>query len=66
MALLEGKPMSNVDAAWLHMETPTNLMLISGVMSFSEKLDFDVVDVLIVDIGMNAQRFREFVDRPHR
>ena len=40
MALLEGKAMSNVDAAWLHMESATNLMLIAGVMVFYEKIEF--------------------------
>ena len=49
MALLEGKPLSNVDAAWLRMESPTNLMLISGVMSFYEKLDFSELKELIED-----------------
>ena len=49
MALLEGKPLSNVDAAWLHMESPTNLMLISGVMSFAEKLDFSELKEMIDD-----------------
>ena len=59
MALLEGKPMSNVDAAWLHMESPTNLMLISGVMSFSEKLDFAELKELIEDRLLPFERFRQ-------
>ena len=25
---------SSVDAAWLHMDTPTNLAIITGVMTF--------------------------------
>jgi WS/DGAT/MGAT family acyltransferase len=61
MALLEGKPMSNVDAAWLHMESPTNLMLISGVMSFAEKLDFDELKELIEDRLLPYDRFRQKV-----
>jgi WS/DGAT/MGAT family acyltransferase len=61
VALLEGKPMSNVDAAWLHMESPTNLMLISGVMSFYEKLDFNELKELIEDRLLPFERFRQKV-----
>lgn len=61
MALLEGKPMSNVDAAWLHMEDPTNLMLITGVMSFYEKLDFADLKELIEDRLLPFERFRKKV-----
>jgi WS/DGAT/MGAT family acyltransferase len=61
MALLEGKPMTNVDAAWLHMESPTNLMLISGVMSFSEKLDFSELKELLEDRLLPFERFRQKV-----
>ena len=61
MALLEGKPMSNVDAAWLHMESPTNLMLITGVMSFYEKLDYSELKELIEDRFLPYERFRQKV-----
>ncbi len=61
MALFEGKPMSNVDAAWLHMEDPTNLMLIAGVMSFYEKLDFGALKELIEDRLLPFERFRQKV-----
>ena len=61
MALLDGKPMSNVDAAWLHMESPTNLMLITGVMSFYEKLEFSELKELIEDRFLSYDRFRQKV-----
>ena len=61
MALLEGTPMSNVDAAWLHMESPTNLMLICGVMAFDEKLDFGELKALIEDRLLPFERFRQKV-----
>jgi diacylglycerol O-acyltransferase len=32
--------MSAVDTAWLHMDRPTNLMMILGVMVFAERMDF--------------------------
>jgi len=61
MAFIEGRPMSNVDAAWLHMEDPTNLMLIAGVMSFYEKLDFGALKELIEDRLLPFERFRQKV-----
>ncbi len=61
MALLEGKPLTNVDAAWLRMESPTNLMLISGVMSFYEKLEFSELKELIEDRLLPFDRFRQKV-----
>jgi WS/DGAT/MGAT family acyltransferase len=33
--------MSNADAAWLHMDRPTNLMVINSVLLFDEQVDLD-------------------------
>lgn len=33
-------PMSSADAAWLHMDRPTNLMVINGVLWFDEPVDW--------------------------
>ena len=33
--------MSSADAAWLHMDRPTNLMVITGALWFDEPLDWD-------------------------
>ena len=33
------KPLSTVDAAWLRMEDPTNLMMVSGILTFKEPVD---------------------------
>lgn len=35
--------MSSADAAWLHMDRPTNLMVINAVLLFDEPLDIDRV-----------------------
>jgi WS/DGAT/MGAT family acyltransferase len=35
------EPFAPVDAAWLRMEHPTNLMMITGVLMFDEVLDFE-------------------------
>ncbi|HEX2467401.1 MAG TPA: wax ester/triacylglycerol synthase family O-acyltransferase [Solirubrobacterales bacterium] len=34
-------PMSNADAAWLHMDQPTNLMVITSALWFDEPVDWD-------------------------
>ncbi|MFV2071211.1 MAG: wax ester/triacylglycerol synthase family O-acyltransferase [Thermoanaerobaculales bacterium] len=62
MTLFEGEPLSNVDAAWLHMETPTNLMQIAGVMSFDEKLEFSALKEVIEDRLLSYERFRQRVE----
>jgi len=64
MAVLEGKALSNVDAAWLRMESATNLMLITGVMSFYEKLEFSELKELIEDRLLSFDRFRQKVVEP--
>lgn len=56
-----GEPMSNVDAAWLRMEDRTNLMTITGVMSFPEPLDFDQLKELVEDRLLYYDRFRQRV-----
>ena len=33
--------MSAADAAWLHMDRPTNLMVINSLMLFDERVDFE-------------------------
>jgi hypothetical protein len=32
-------PMASIDAAWLGMEDPTNLMMVTGVMALDGKVD---------------------------
>lgn len=42
MAVSAREPMRNVDKAWLDMDTPSNLMIINGVMLFDGVLDFEL------------------------
>ena len=37
--LLDGTPLDAVDTAWLHMEDPTNLMMVTGIYIFDRPLD---------------------------
>lgn len=39
--------MSNVDKAWLEMDSPVNLMVINGVMLFDEVIDFERFTVIL-------------------
>ena len=53
------EPMSKVDTAWLRMESPTNLMMISGVLIFRERLDIVKVRKLLADRWLAYRRFRQ-------
>ncbi|MCG8347105.1 MAG: wax ester/triacylglycerol synthase family O-acyltransferase [Chloroflexales bacterium] len=55
------EPLSNVDTAWLRMEHPTNLMMITGVMMFDEPLDTERLRKTI-EQGM-LKRFPRFRQR---
>ena len=54
--------MSAVDAAWLHMDRPTNLLVINAVSWFDEPLDWDLVAKLIQTRWVEPyRRFRQRV-----
>jgi WS/DGAT/MGAT family acyltransferase len=51
--------MSKVDTAWLRMESPTNLMMITGVLTFSERLDLKKLKRLLAERFLAYRRFRQ-------
>jgi diacylglycerol O-acyltransferase / wax synthase len=57
-------PMASIDAAWLGMEDPTNLMIVTGVMALDGKLDIKrlrrILDRRLKPFG----RFHQRVVRP--
>ena len=53
--------LSSVDAAWLHMDRPTNLMMICGVMSFSSRLELQQLRQVIRYRLLCFHRFRQRV-----
>ncbi len=57
-------PLSNVDAAWLKMEDPTNLMMVTGVMTFSQPVDMGYLRALVQSRLLQFDRFRRRVARP--
>jgi WS/DGAT/MGAT family acyltransferase len=54
-------PMTRVDQAWLHMEKPTNLMMITGVMMFERPVDINKLKKVIKDRFLAYPRFRQKV-----
>jgi diacylglycerol O-acyltransferase / wax synthase len=55
-------PMSNVDKAWLEMDTATNLVIINGVMLFEDTIDFEELkEILAERFVARYERFRQRV-----
>ncbi len=62
---LQREPMSRVDTAWLRMERPTNLMMITGVMMFETPMDIKTLRRVIQQKFLAYPRFRQkAVDAP--
>ena len=57
-------PMSSVDAAWLGMEDPTNLMMVTGVLALEGKADIKRVRTLLDKRLAPFGRFHQRVVRP--
>ena len=57
--------LSPVDAAWFHMDTPTNMAMITGVMMFSERLDIWRLKQVVEYRLLQHERFRQRVRRSH-
>lgn len=58
-------PLSGVDAAWLHMDDPTNLMIITCVWIFDEKLDFEQLKDTLRERLLGFHRFTQRIANPH-
>jgi diacylglycerol O-acyltransferase / wax synthase len=55
---------TTIDAAWLRMDQPTNLMMIVGVLMFDEPIDFERLQQTIVNRLLPFERFRQRVTYP--
>lgn len=62
---LHREPMANVDHAWLRMDDPTSLMMITGVLTFAEPLGRDQVRQVIEERLLRFARFKQRVSVPH-
>ncbi|HTA64773.1 MAG TPA: wax ester/triacylglycerol synthase domain-containing protein, partial [Xanthomonadaceae bacterium] len=59
------EPMSRVDTAWLRMERPTNLMMITGVLMFDTQMAIDRLRKVVKTRFLSYPRFRQkAVDGP--
>ena len=57
--------MGNADAAWLHMDRPTNLMVVNSVLWFDEPLDIERGRLIMEERLVNRYpRFRQRVAEP--
>src|SRR4029077_11650892 len=57
-------PMSSIDAAWLGMEDPTNLRMVTGVMALEGKVDVKRLRGLLDRRLAPFERFHQRVVRP--
>lgn len=55
---------SLVDAAWLHMDEPTSMAVIVGVIMFDDPLDFRTLKKLVKQRLLRVPRFRQRVREP--
>ena len=56
---VQREPMSRVDTAWLRMEKPTNLMMITSVLVFDRALDVARFKQMLADRFLAFRRFRQ-------
>lgn len=50
-------PLSQADAAWLHMETPTNLMTITGLFYLDSSPSAEALSKVVADRLLSSERF---------
>ena len=58
------EPLTNVDAAWLGMEDPTNLMMVSGILTLEKPVDFNKLKHVLETRMLKFRRFRQLVVQP--
>jgi diacylglycerol O-acyltransferase / wax synthase len=62
---MSAQRMSNADAAWLHMDRPTNLMVVNALLWFEEPVDAERVrEILRSRLVEPFPRFRQLVTEP--
>jgi WS/DGAT/MGAT family acyltransferase len=56
--------LSPVDAAWLSMDEPTNLMVVNGIVTLDRPLDIDKLMAALEHRWLSFERFRQRVVQP--
>lgn len=62
--MIKNTPLSHVDAAWLSMEDPTNLMMVNGILLFKGIVDFDEYVKVVTHRWLRFDRFQQHVVYP--
>lgn len=57
-------PLANVDAAWLRMDDPTNLMVVTGLMVLDQPVSFGAVRRMLERSFLQFPRFRQRIVEP--
>ncbi len=55
----DSERISGIDTAWLRMERPTNLMMITGVMIFAERLTYERLREVVESRFLKYRRFTQ-------
>ena len=58
------EPLSNIDAAWLGMDEPTTLMMITGVMTFKKPINIEHLKAVFEYRWLKFDRFSQRLVRP--
>lgn len=61
MTQIRRERFSTVDAAWLHMDEPTSMAMITGVLVFDAPLDFERLQATLLHRLLRHERFRQRV-----
>src|SRR5437764_1503653 len=64
MTMRDREYFSLVDTAWLHMDDPSSMAVIVGVIMFDDALDFATLKQLIGERLLRVRRFRQRVREP--
>ena len=59
------KRFSAIDHAWLRLDEPSNLMIITGLMTFDKALDVDYFKFLVEKNLLHFDRFRQKITNSH-
>lgn len=58
------QPLSAVDAAWLRMEDPTNLMMVTGILLLEGRVRLEPLRAVVEERLLDFARFRQRVEEP--
>lgn len=62
--MAKNRPLSHVDAAWLSMEDPTNLMMVNGILIFKDVVEYDEFVDVVTHRWLRFDRFKQHVVYP--